>query len=94
MVNYNYPVLLEQFNGTDAFVGSTVGNRLGYDGNMSLDNILLVASLYQARVVTKHGSGKWYLKGVGVTRLQIMNQMEKYKSKKRYRTCQCNMLTY
>ena len=54
---------IQMFNDCDVYIMKNEVEHLGFDKNKSFGEMIDLAILNKCTVITKNGSGKWYLKG-------------------------------
>jgi hypothetical protein len=54
---------IQMFTDCDVYIMKNEVEHLGFDKNKSFGEIVDLAILHKCTVITKNGSGKWYLKG-------------------------------
>ena len=54
---------IQMFNDCDVYIMKNEVEHLGFDKNKSFGEMVDLAILNKCSVITKNGSGKWYLKG-------------------------------
>jgi hypothetical protein len=79
---------MQRFYGTDCLMNKNDIEPLGYDGNISEEEIIALAVKYKTPVIVKGGyNAKWYLKGKDLPYDTLMQMIKESKGKERYERC-------
>ena len=85
---------IQIFNATDALIGQNDIERLGFDKNRSLEDMIELATQHRCPLVVKDGRGKWYLKGQGKTYEQITDALQQNKENIDYKNVKCYVIRF
>jgi hypothetical protein len=84
---------MQIFNATDAFIGQNNVERLGFDKNKTLEEMLALATEHKCPLIVKDGRGKWYLKGQGKTYEEIVEGLNQNKENIDYKNVKCYVIS-
>ena len=82
------------YNGTDAFISQNNVERLGFDKNKTLEEMIGLATEHKCPLLVKDGRGKWYLKGQGKTYEEIEEGLNQNKENIDYKNVKCYVLRF
>lgn len=85
---------MQLFNATDAFIGQNNVERLGFDKNKTLEEMIELATINKCPLIVKDGRGKWYLKGQGKTYEEIEAGLNQNKENIDYKNVKCYVLRF
>lgn len=54
------------YKGVDVYMNNNDVERLGFNKNMTYEEMLSLAIKHKCPIIIKNGNGKWYLKGQGI----------------------------
>ena len=90
----NIKMSMQLFNATDAFIGQNNVERLGFDKNKTLEEMIELATEHKCPLVVKDGRGKWYLKGQGKTYEEIEAALNRNKENIEHKNVKCYVLRF
>ena len=63
-------MFIQLFADTDLKIHKNLVSRLGFDKNMLIEDIVIIAKQNDCNVIIKNGNGKWYLKSASLKQVE------------------------